>query len=82
MAKSLEYSTYRSKELNASYEAIVDGPAIMPSKPCMVPSLNFQKLREYNEEVKLAKKKKMEEKMKQGKNEQEMQEINCAYYFV
>lgn len=63
--KSQEYATYRSIGLNGSYEAIVEGPAIMPKKPSMIPSLDFDRLDEYNKAVKQAKKEKIREKQMQ-----------------
>lgn len=73
--KSFDYSTYRSKELNASYIPILETPAIMPKKPCAIPTLDFGKLEQYNNAVKLAKKKKYQEKMKQEELGAEAEEI-------
>lgn len=73
--KSLEYSTNRTKGLNESYDPILEGPAIMPKKPSLIPSLNFNKLDEYNKQVKLAKKKRLDEKSKQGGYGEEADEL-------
>mmetsp|Transcript_27495 Transcript_27495/g.27367 ORF Transcript_27495/g.27367 Transcript_27495/m.27367 type:complete len:239 (-) Transcript_27495:16-732(-) len=64
--KSFDYSTARSKELNASYLPILDSPAKHPQKPSLIPTLDFKKLDDYNQAVKAAKKKKYEERMMNG----------------
>lgn len=73
--KSDEHSTNRTKGLNESYDPILEGPAIMPQKPSLIPSLNFNRLDEYNKQVKLAKKKRLDEKSKQGGFGDEVDEL-------
>lgn len=76
--KTQEYATYRSIGLNGSYEAIVEGPPLMPKKTSLVPTLDFNKLNEYNKAVKLAKKKKQQEKLKQGEIDELGSLLNSA----
>ncbi|CAI2379278.1 unnamed protein product [Moneuplotes crassus] len=73
--KSFDYSTSRTKDLNASYLPILDSPAKIPKKPVLIPTLDFKKLEQYNNAVKMAKKKKYEEKMKHDQYGAEVEEI-------
>lgn len=73
--KSFDYSTSRSKDLNASYLPILDSPAKVPKKPALIPTLDFKRLEQYNHAVKMAKKKKYEEKMKHDQYGAEVEEI-------
>lgn len=68
--KSLDSSTTKTLvDLNCSYDPIVEGPPAMPKKLRIVPSLNFKKLDDYNRAVKEARKKKMDEKLKNIENQ-------------
>jgi hypothetical protein len=73
--KSHDYSTDRTKGLNESYDPIVDGPVFLPIKPSLIPSLDFNKLDEYNKKVKIAKQKHQEENLKEGGSGDEIDEL-------
>lgn len=75
--KSQDFVTNRTIGINHSYDAIVEGPPIMPKKLPIVPSLDFNKLSEYNKALKEAKKKRLQAKQmdKQGPSGEEFDEI-------
>jgi hypothetical protein len=75
------YATNRTIGLNGSYDPIITGAPAEQNKPFQVPSLNFDKLDEYNKAVKNAKKNKHNEKMlmKQGEYK-ESDELESLIY--
>ena len=62
---SVEMATNRTIGINGSYDNIVMGPPAEQTKPSLVPSLDFQRLSDYNKAIELAKKKKIQEKLMQ-----------------
>jgi len=60
--KSQEIHHDVSINLNDSYEPIAEGPAKIQNKPLIVPTLDFNKLEQYNNAIKKAKKKQIEDK--------------------
>ena len=68
--KSQEFKHDVSINLNDSYAPILEGPPKIQNRPKIVPTLDFNRLDQYNTAMKKAKKKRMDERNHKAQQDQ------------